>query len=474
MSAALDVAVVGPGTVGIYLAAALADRPGVALIGGRTDRDALVGASPSTSGHLGVLHGWRGGYGGTSTAWGGQLWPWQHWEIAGGPFRQAWPLDYHRDLAPHYEQVLTRLGLDADHRSAVHERAGAERWPGLRTRGTEVRYSTWMDRRHRDFRRNPALRPRASRVPRIPVDVARLRPLPNGRHALLDGDGNELAVARTVVLAAGTLGNVRLLQDHATLTSSSRPVGRFFGDHLSARAARACIVERDRFEDFAASELIRHGRMTTRLATTEGHCAESNAMPGYAHFELSSPTVAAARALLGARGTGALPAGVRLLRESGRLPRQAGAVLRSVPRHRRPLDPTAEVFLRVDVEQPLRETSVMRWDDSGDLRLDWGVGVEESDAVSSALQRFTPVVEEHLGVQLEAIPEVRLDDIYHLVGGTRMGRSDDPSAVVDEHLRVIDADGLLVAGASTFPSGGMANPTFTALSLADRLVQHLT
>jgi choline dehydrogenase-like flavoprotein len=50
--------------------------------------------------------------------------------------------------------------------------------------------------------------------------------------------------------------------------------------------------------------------------------------------------------------------------------------------------------------------------------------------------------------------------------------SSSPSqGVVDPTLRVHGTENLYVAGAATFPTSSFANPTFTALALADRLAK---
>jgi choline dehydrogenase-like flavoprotein len=56
----------------------------------------------------------------------------------------------------------------------------------------------------------------------------------------------------------------------------------------------------------------------------------------------------------------------------------------------------------------------------------------------------------------------------HTLGATRM--SDDPrSGVVDKNCQVHGVHGLYIAGGSTFPTSGHANPTLMILSLAIRL-----
>jgi choline dehydrogenase-like flavoprotein len=52
--------------------------------------------------------------------------------------------------------------------------------------------------------------------------------------------------------------------------------------------------------------------------------------------------------------------------------------------------------------------------------------------------------------------------IFHPVGTAKMGRSDDPSTVVDDRLRVIGLERLRVIDASVMPtitSGNTAAPT---------------
>ncbi|WP_158941320.1 GMC oxidoreductase [Granulicella sp. S190] len=60
----------------------------------------------------------------------------------------------------------------------------------------------------------------------------------------------------------------------------------------------------------------------------------------------------------------------------------------------------------------------------------------------------------------------------HHIGTTRMATSPE-EGVVDESCRVHGISNLYVAGSSTFPTGGHANPTLTIVALAIRLGEHL-
>lgn len=72
----------------------------------------------------------------------------------------------------------------------------------------------------------------------------------------------------------------------------------------------------------------------------------------------------------------------------------------------------------------------------------------------------------------EALERGVLSPGYHHMGTTRM--HDDPrQGVVDRHCKVHGLENLYVAGSSVFPTGGVANPTYTLVALALRLAEHL-
>jgi choline dehydrogenase-like flavoprotein len=68
----------------------------------------------------------------------------------------------------------------------------------------------------------------------------------------------------------------------------------------------------------------------------------------------------------------------------------------------------------------------------------------------------------------ERIEDGVIIDMAHTIGTTRM--SDNPrSGVIDVNCQIHDVRGLYIAGASTFPTSGHANPTLMILALAVRL-----
>ncbi|MBU8545596.1 MULTISPECIES: GMC family oxidoreductase [Roseomonadaceae] len=92
----------------------------------------------------------------------------------------------------------------------------------------------------------------------------------------------------------------------------------------------------------------------------------------------------------------------------------------------------------------------------------------------------TPELAQYLEAETLPGPKVQSDDelldfakkngstTYHLIGTARMGPETDPSAVVDDRLRVHGMQGLRVIDASIMPSMTSANTYATTLMIAER------
>ncbi len=62
-----------------------------------------------------------------------------------------------------------------------------------------------------------------------------------------------------------------------------------------------------------------------------------------------------------------------------------------------------------------------------------------------------------------------LGDYVHAAGTCRIGRPDDPSAVVDAACRVLDLRGVRVADASVMPDLPRADPHLTCVAIGERV-----
>lgn len=485
-----DVCVVGGGTMGLFLAAGQLARGKsvVVLEAGRgrgENKDHLLGPRPLRGSHRGSAEAWTTGLGGTSQLWGGQLWPWQEWEFAGLEERgiSAWPLGF-GEISPYYERVLRALALPATH-AQIHGRFGtASKLPTVPESDYALKYSSWIDRSRRNFGKNSAIRSQLRNATvREGVVVNRVSKTGSGASEveLRDETGARAKLsARNVVLAAGTLGNARILRN-SEVSQELPALGRGFLDHVSKRIARVDVVDWNRFRGFSAPRTVRGVLASPRIVPGLEFLNKHQLLPCYAHWEFASPrsgAVASLRTLLRAGQTGEPrpPLATLLADVGGESGELAEALARSVRYRERPVPRSSQPYLRLDVQQPTRNDVQLEWSENKaqpeypNLELAWRTGDEElatAEAMTDRLVDFLNSLD--TGAALHRLPpDDTFEDIFHMMGGTRMSAT-SAEGVVDLDCKVFGTSNVFVAGASVFPSGGMANPTFTALALTARI-----
>jgi len=65
------------------------------------------------------------------------------------------------------------------------------------------------------------------------------------------------------------------------------------------------------------------------------------------------------------------------------------------------------------------------------------------------------------------------ESAYHPCGTARMGRADDPGAVVDPECRVIGVDGLRVVDSSIFPQVTNGNLNAPSIMVGEKAADHI-
>ena len=312
----------------------------------------------------------------------------------------------------------------------------------------------------------------------------------------LDGRVERLTGA-DVVLAAGAIENARILMlsdpRGVGLGTGREHTGRYLQDHPVVTTLKIEPTDPTWLQDRASHLHRGHQRLWPKVRLSPAGQQREQLLDANAVFvhEYDDPDLEAARRLFGALKRRRVPQD--LAADAGRALRVLVPLLRTAYRRRvRGLSagrPASGVFLQVWLEQlPDRDSRVRLGSGTDPIGLrvaevDWHVG-EAEIRTSRQLSRW---VAEDLTrndlARVEFLPTMTDDDAwraevvdaYHPAGTTRM--SDDPSTgVVDTDGQVHGVRGLHVAGSSTFPIAGYANPTLTivalSLRLADRLAQH--
>ena len=322
---------------------------------------------------------------------------------------------------------------------------------------------------------------------------------------LVDADGaEEVLPCAAVVLAAGTLENVRLMLDtgreHQTTPGNRYGlVGRYFMEHPLVRGGLLVTSPAAGLIRRLGLYATRHARSTwasAKLTLTEqvmldeglGGCS-ALLIPRHRSFGGSgAQALARLRSPSGrrlAKGTQAKLA-LTVLTDA---PSVIGAV-RAVRGTQPNLDratwagPNADLNLSVfevvhQTEQSPQADNRLELTPTRDrygrsaMALTWRWSDADQDRVKRSRNLFANAFETAgLGTLVQrdwdkGRPRM-IGGTHHHLGGLRMAtRPED--GVVDADCRVHGTDNLFVAGSAVFPSGGYANPTLTVIALALRL-----
>lgn len=445
------------------------------------------------------------GLGGTSRTWSGRIatFDTQDFESRGWMPNSGWPIS-RNSLLPYFSRALPHIGGEiADNTDTSFKR------DVLRGTANQFDAKIFEDyvwsysrdaTRNRDFMR---FGPRAEKIDGRTVSgflnatVTHINTDLEGRLVTgleVFGPDNQprFVAAALTVLCAGGIENARLLlASRRTLPQGvgnrHDQVGRYLMDHLRGPVAAydppAFLDAQAAFGSFRKRVnqrtvvLTRGVALSPALQEREGLLAAAAWLNG--DVAADDPLMAIGQ-LARLRGSP--------VAEVGKIVRSAPIIVRGLSRlgaNRSPLRKLRWLNLECIVEQPPRPESRVTLSDRTDAlgiplsKVDWRVGDAEGRTMRALAVRFC---EESRRLRLP-IPRVAdwvlddaaplpMQDVAHPIGTTRM--SADPKAgVVDLDCRVHGIANLYVAGASTFPTSGHANPTQTALAMAIRLADHL-
>ena len=512
---AADLCIIGSGPAGLTIARELTGSPLQVIViesGGlvrQAESDALD--EIESVGEPRVREQWELRnriFGGSSHTWSGRCAALDTIDYQERPWvpHSGWPITA-AEMVPYLDRTVAHLGLGLAggvNGEAFWKAAGLR--PGACTDPRLLRPFFWQvsqdARTGLDFMR---FGPRAlvSNAPNvralINATVTQILTHPSGTRvtgvevSTPEGQRRRIGAA-TVALCAGAIENPRILlasrsASPAGLGNRHDLVGRFLMDH---RRGEVGTFDPERSADIRA-----------RFANYryKGPHGSHSFIPGLA----LSPTVQEAEGLLNCAvwvnevRSPADPwdALKRLARARGEALSDLGIVLsnpgllarglKTVAIDRRGLPHKAvRVELQCIVEQTPNPDSRVTLGERSDrlgvpiLRIDWRTSEQEQRTARRiaglVVREFArlgwtcPVLEEWA---LEGSPmPMQMPHIAHPIGTTRMSR-DPRRGVVDPDCQVHGVDGLYVAGSSTFPTGGHANPTQMIVALAVRLADRL-
>lgn len=508
-----DVAVVGAGIAGLFLANRLAEE-GIRVVvvesGGPEQKDdvhPLNSVVHLGQPYTGASHGRFRCLGGTSTRWGGALLPFVDEDMASRPYLglEAWPIGM-GDLAPFLPELERIFDVDpGSYEQEILDRFG--RGNALRD-GSEgdflPRFAKWPVFK----RRNVAtlFRDRIGKDAGVEVWLhahALAIHLDEGRKRIAEivchnpADRKLRVRARHYVICAGAIESTRLMlqfdEDNGGIFSSScTALGRYFHDHVSAPTARI-VADRPRaLNRLAGHRFIGETMRSLRFELSPSARREDRVAGAFAHIAFES------RETTGFDHLRALFRGVQ--QRQGISAGLLAALLKSTPylatvgywryAHKQLYWPKADAYrLHTVVEQLPRSRNRITLSDAADVfgkrlaAIDWRLDESILETLRAFRRRFESYWSRH---GLDRIARLEwsgaidsLDafashagDICHPGGTTRMG-SKPSEAVVDADLRSFALPNLWISSTSTFPAGGSANPTLMLILFTLRLGKRL-
>ncbi|WP_415399067.1 GMC oxidoreductase [Synechococcus sp. W4D4] len=503
-----DLLIVGAGVAGLTLASALQDTNlsiDIIEAGGlRTSEDSqsLFEAEMTKFRHHGATEGRFRVFGGSSTAWGGQLLPLSSNDFAERNYipNSGWPIS-NDDLQPYLHEAENLLSVNHLPFDDAPPFSPKILIPAHLAHSLSIRYSKWAPFSHRNVAKtlgrscikNPSTRVFVN-SPATSLILSEKGDKVIAAVVTLDTKQSILFKSRITVIASGTIETIRLLlasrnQHPGTMGNSSNLLGLGIHDHISFRSAQLFPTNRRAFLDLYSPSFYQNTRHTPKLETSPFWQAKYSAPNTMGHIVFQrqdNDTITALRQVLRLIQSGQSSKASHLLTVFSRALKDAPAATRLFYYRyfkRRLLEAnSAKIFLHIDTEQPPNLQNKIQLSTRTDRlgqplpRISWAWGNPELSAMSQYKALFTEFWNRsQYGPSIEWYPLPKLDtqhtsisDTFHLMGGTRMSSS--PSqGVVDHNLLVHRTSNLYLASCSVFPTGGSSNPTLTLIMLTIRL-----
>jgi choline dehydrogenase-like flavoprotein len=310
--------------------------------------------------------------------------------------------------------------------------------------------------------------------------------------------GKEVRVrANAVVLCGGGIENARLLLlsnrfNRQGLGNDNDLVGRFLQDHPNGFTATLKTSKPGALNELFALQYRARLRYFPKFPLGLAVQRSEQVLNCTCHLVFEYPQesgIASMREMYRAFRHRKLPQKfvTHLRRSVTHLPEVARACARVCLKGKSPLGKPHRIRLQCHTEQEpdpnSRVTLALGRDALGLPRgqVDWRIHESERHTMRIMTNVMGSELEKLELAQLEPEPwlnetgsdwKSNLTDCFHHIGTTRMSES-PLTGVVDRNCQVFGVRRLYVAGSSTFPTSGYANPTLTIVAMSMRLASHL-
>lgn len=496
----IPVCIIGSGAIGLCMAGKLAAQSDLeVLLVEAGSKTALQDPAPSPVENIGDIAtfdagSYNIGLGGSTRSWGGQILPFIKTDFEPKELveNSGWPISYD-EIAPYYAEVEQLIGVDYISADRDIFTKSLER-PSSAS-GLELSFSRWCP--EKNFARH--FKPLIEKSPKVKIALNStvtqiLRQDSEGRGSIIvkREDGTEITIsADAIVIAGGGLENYRLLAQSTEVAKHLPALGHYYHDHIGFYGAKLEPINRKKFAALFATKFESGGKCLPKIALTNTKLRNTQSLNITANIEVQSQAAAAVdylkdlkQNLHGKKSQRALLTNLAGLLKT--LP-SAVKLLWSISVNKQiPIAPRADYFLIANCETaPLRRSKLSLINAPADQQKSVTAAWFVDDLPRDAMRDYYTEVKAYL--ESNNIAKVTLKDslfadsrewitktysLYHHMGSTRMGHDIDTS-VVDKNCRVHGLSNVFIGGCSVLPTGSSSNPTFTAMALGLRLVDHI-
>jgi len=288
-------------------------------------------------------------------------------------------------------------------------------------------------------------------------------------------------VCNTLVLSAGTVDTLLLLQRHGpTFGLSERDaIGAGLHDHISLPIAEVGLTETSDFPNLVFPTFRAGGVVGKRFEFGGGAVGAAR---GVLHFQFLFDEVSPYREIkqilaLRQKGAGLQPILMAAARSSPQLPDLCRIGYERYFKQRLYVGKTVPIVATLDFESAHSEGNRIELNGEDGALMTWELRPGDESAFDHVMARANALLSElqtRYGLILNPLGDFttaagraaylhdKATDAYHLGGGVRY------ADVIDHQLRLNRTDNVYVVSCAVFQRPGLANPTMTLLALARR------
>ena len=454
-----DIAIIGGGAAGLYLANKLKNKDNLILIESgkinkfnRNNKNHKYIMPKSSKHKLNTDH--VSGIGGNTNIWGGQLLPFTKNDINE---KKGWPLKW-SEISAIYRSITKELLKEniKFYSQKFIEKSTRTKIIKSNQIDFNVHVSSWL--KEPNFK-NKYLKKIINKIDILSehyVDSIKYEEGNFYKLFCLKGNNQKIIKAKKVIITCGAIQSVRLLLNSVNTNNlfKNKNIGKNFMDHGAIQFTKLKVKNRLQFQSLFNTKFTSNGnKLSIRLSASDNFISTNKAnISGM--FMILPPKNIFKRIL------------------------NIITIMLTIKILRFVYKPFGEIALCFLVEQEANLKNNIDLTKNGLPIINWKISEKEVNTIEDFArvilnnEKIRKMIKSNYEFPDKNIIFSKMTDNNHPMGGASM-HIDREKRVVDSNLEVVGLKGMFVCSTAIFPSGSHSNPTMTLLAFANRLAKQL-